>query len=353
MTRIPWKKTFIIVIDLVLAGYLIMAFGAFDKRFDDRAVCEKVDINISDGATNGFISAKEVKHRLIAERLYPLGRPMRYVDARKIENVLKSSPFIRTAECYKTNSGKVDITVTQLMPVIRVKADNGDDYYVDDKNKIMPNTHYTSDLIIATGNISRHFATRSLAPFGKAVMGNDLWKNLIEQINVTPDGGIEIVPRVGDHIVYLGHLPDPRRGVWRDKQVADFVDKKMARLDKFYKYGLSQAGWNKYSYINLEFDNQIICRRRDLHRPKTEAKPSDTDMTVETGNAAESEPSAQANAESEAREKRESRGKIDEPSRIVSRNPEMSDTEHSRRKSMTSERKDKKRSPKETKKKLR
>ena len=28
----------------------------------------------------------------------------------------------------------------------------------------------------------------------------------------------------------------------------DFVIKKMDRLEKFYKYGLSQAGWNKYSY---------------------------------------------------------------------------------------------------------
>lgn len=36
----------------------------------------------------------------------------------------------------------------------------------------------------------------------------------------------------------------------------------MDRLKKFYKYGLSQAGWNKYSYIDLEFDNQIICKKR-------------------------------------------------------------------------------------------
>ena len=38
--------------------------------------------------------------------------------------------------------------------------------------------------------------------------------------------------------------------------------KKMDRLKKFYKYGLSQAGWNKYSYIDLEFDNQIICKKK-------------------------------------------------------------------------------------------
>ena len=42
-----------------------------------------------------------------------------------------------------------------------------------------------------------------------------------------------------------------------------FTQKKMDRLEKFYKYGLSKAGWNKYSYIDLEFDNQIICTKSE------------------------------------------------------------------------------------------
>lgn len=37
----------------------------------------------------------------------------------------------------------------------------------------------------------------------------------------------------------------------------------MSRLENFYKYGLSKAGWDKYSYINLEFDNQIICKKHN------------------------------------------------------------------------------------------
>lgn len=40
----------------------------------------------------------------------------------------------------------------------------------------------------------------------------------------------------------------------------------MDRLKKFYIYGLSQAGWNKYSYIDVEFDNQIICKKRTTNQ---------------------------------------------------------------------------------------
>ena len=81
-------------------------------------------------------------------------------------------------------------------------------------------------------------------------MSNRFWKHQIVQINVLADGSVEIVPRVGDHVVYLG-LPV-------------HVDKKLERLKLFYQYGLSKAGWNKYSYINLEFDNQIICKKRKV-----------------------------------------------------------------------------------------
>ena len=55
-------------------------------------------------------------------------------------------------------------------------------------------------------------------------------------------------PRVGDHIVYLGKL--------------DQFEDKLDRLKVFYKKALNEVGWNKYSRISLEFNNQIICTKR-------------------------------------------------------------------------------------------
>lgn len=125
----------------------------------------------------------------------------------------------------------------------------------------MPNSKYTSDLIIATGYISRWYARNYLAYLADELMKDDFWKNQIVQINILPDMGVELVPRVGEHIVYLGNLPQTKYINRRKALVQGFVAKKMDRLKKFYKYGLSQAGWNKYSYIDLEFDNQIICKK--------------------------------------------------------------------------------------------
>lgn len=258
-----WSKILFVTGDTLLAIYIAMAFVSFDKKGGSKAVCSKVNIEIADDATNGFLDAKVVKERLQGAGLYPVGKAMDAVDVRHIEETLRTSPFVKTAECYKTVGGAVYVTVTQRMPVIRIKASNGDDYYVDDNDCVMPRTNYTSDLIIATGSISRTYATRYLSPFGKAVMQNDLWRNLIEQVNILPGQGVEIVPRIGDHIVYLGRMPEGKDRADREKAIARFVEKKLTRLEKFYKYGLSVVGWNKYSYVNLEFDNQIICKKRD------------------------------------------------------------------------------------------
>ena len=244
-----------------LAVYVVLAMTSFNNPKDTYPVCAKVTISIEDGSTNGFLSADEIKRILERSRLYPYKKRMADVNPRDIEDKLKDSPFVKTAQCYKTKDGCVYISVTQRLPVIRVKNSRGEDYYLDDHGGIMPNSNYTSDLIIATGNISKWYARNYLANLASEIMKDDFWKNQIVQVNILPDLGVELVPRVGDHIVYIGALPQTKYVNRRKAMIADFTAKKLDRLGKFYKYGLSQAGWNKYSYIDLEFDNQIICKK--------------------------------------------------------------------------------------------
>lgn len=194
-------------------------------------VCTKANISIDDERTGGFIDVQEISKRLKQADMFPLGKQMQHINARNIEEMLKRSAFVKTAECYKTEDGQVFISISQLTPVVRVKAENGDDYYLDDKDCIMPNSAYTSDLVIATGNISRTFAVKYLSPLAKAIMANDLWHNLVEQINVLPNADIEIVPRIGDHIVCLGPLPEATTKEKRQQLINDFVNTKFTRLE--------------------------------------------------------------------------------------------------------------------------
>lgn len=271
--RPKYKKLILLMLDVILLVYVFVAMISFNKPDESKNVCTEVNIVIADQNANGFLTANEVKKLMKDSRMYPLNFRMTDIQPRLIEDLLCKSPFVKTAECYKTKDNKVFVSITQRLPVIRIKSERGDDYYLDDKGGIMPNTSYTSDLIIATGNIRQSFARNYIAPMANIIMANDLWKNLIEQINVLPDGGIEIVPRIGDHVVFLGYMPQTRYASKRKEKIEAFVNTKLTRLEKFYKYGLSQVGWNKYPYISLEFDNQIICKKDRNAKGNQETAP--------------------------------------------------------------------------------
>lgn len=277
-----WKTIIFYVLDVILALYLVMAITSWNTPDKKHRICTKVNINISDSNNSGFLSAEEIKAILEKDKLYPLNRQLSSIEPRKIEEALKVGPFVDTAQCYITENGHINIRISQRMPIIRIKNNKGEDYYLDDNGGILPNSKYTSALIIATGDISKWFAHFAITPMAKAINKSEFWLNQIEQINVRPDRGIELVPRVGNHIIFIGYLPIRRNKAANDKGIDEFVTKKLERTEKFYRYGLSQAGWNKYSYIDVEFDNQIICKRRAAQQTTNEQQQPKQEEKIQT-----------------------------------------------------------------------
>ena len=246
---INWRKTVIVVLDIALAAYLVLAVTAFNEPDVKAKICTEVKIDINNDVTRGFLEKNDVKTYLQQQQAYPEAQPMKFVSTRKIEETLCQSPFIKSAECYKTQSGHVCISLVQRSPIMRIMANNGDDYYLDAQGDILPHSRYNRDLIVATGWISRDYARRQLKDVGVYLHDSPFWQKQIVQVNVLFDGTLEMVPRIGDHIIYIG--------------TPDDLAQKLDRLRKFYKYGLNQAGWNKYSRISVEFDNQIICKKKE------------------------------------------------------------------------------------------
>lgn len=255
------KRFIIPILDILLAVYLALAVTSFNKPDTTTQRCTKVHIDIADQSTFGFLHKEEIENILKKRNVYPLNKLLIDVQPRELEELLRHSAFVKTAEVYKTKDGHVNVIITQRTPVIRIKNAIGQDYYIDENGGVMPNSKYTSDLIVATGHITQQWARDYLSILANTIMANDLWRNQIEQINILKDCGVEIVPRVGEHIVFLGYLPESKSRAERQQEIPEFVNKQFERLLKFYRYGLSQAGWNRYEYIDLQYSNQVICRK--------------------------------------------------------------------------------------------
>jgi cell division protein FtsQ len=233
---------------LAILAYLVLAVTTFNARPAD-LVCQDIDLVIRDSVDAGFITKNEVISILTKEGVHPVGKKTEEIDLDVLEEILSKHPLIDQAECYKTPGGKVHVEVTQRVPVLRVFGKNGESYFVDNKGTIMPpEAKCIAHLPVVTGNVEKSFVLTELYEFALFLQKNKFWNAQIEQINVLRGKEVELVPRVGDHIVFLGKM--------------DNYESKLNRLKEFYRKGLNKVGWNKYERINVEFNNQIICTKK-------------------------------------------------------------------------------------------
>lgn len=243
------KRILLSIVMLLIMGYLVIAITAFNVKPAD-LVCQDIDLVIRDSVNAGFITKNEVTSILTRNNTLPIGKKVEEVDLKVLEEILGKHPLIDQVECYKTPSGKIYVAVTQRVPVLRVFSKNGENYFVDNKGTIMPpEAKCIAHLPVVTGNVEKSFALTDLYEFALFLQKNKFWDAQIEQINVLKGQEIELVPRVGEHIIFLGKI--------------DNYESKLSRLKEFYRKGLNKVGWNKYERISVEFGNQIICTKKE------------------------------------------------------------------------------------------
>lgn len=242
------KRILILCILLAVTAYLIVAVTVFNRKPENQ-VCKGMELVVKDSIDYGFITETEVKNLLKQKNLYPEKKRIGTINVRLLEETLSRHPFISKAECYLTSGGKVGIEVYQRIPILRIMSSNGDNYYIDQSGKIMSAAGKSVHVAVATGFIDRKFAQNELYQLGLYLQQNPFWKAQVEQINVTPRKELEIVPCVGDHILFLGKATD--------------FEEKFSKLQTFYSKVLNRIGWNKYERISIEFNNQIIGTKKE------------------------------------------------------------------------------------------
>ena len=241
------RKIFITIGTLAVFGYVIFAISAFSYK-SDKQVCKTVDVLIKDSDQLKFISKKEIILFLEEKNLNPIGLNTQNISIENIEKTLKTLPRVKNVECYKTPSGVVCIEITQREPIVRI-MNSGRSYYIDKDGGIMPvSSNFTAYVPVATGAINEAFAKGPLYDFALFLKRDDFWNAQIEQIYVDYDEEIELIPRVGNHIILLGKF--------------DNYEFKLNKLLSLYKNGFSRTGWNCYRKINLKYDNQVVCTKK-------------------------------------------------------------------------------------------
>ena len=59
-----WKKGTLILLNVIIGIYLVLAITAFNKPDEHAVVCTEVHINIGDSEGRGFLTVEDVKQML-------------------------------------------------------------------------------------------------------------------------------------------------------------------------------------------------------------------------------------------------------------------------------------------------
>ena len=240
------KTAFKIFLLLAIAGYLVVAVWKFASQAEDR-ICEGVNVEILDSIADGFITESFIRSLLTRNNISPEGMKMSEINLEQIEELMLGESHIESANCFYNAAGVLCIKVVPQRPVLHVISQNGDDYYLSSTGLTMPTASFNVNLCVATGRISKQFASERLLEMALFIHDNLFWREQIEQIHVLSPERIVLYPRVGQHVIELGSI--------------DGFQEKLDRLRIFYRKGLERVGWNKYSTISLAYDGQIVCTK--------------------------------------------------------------------------------------------
>lgn len=251
------------ILIIIISLYLVVMPAWLTGRSKE-TICTGTGVIISDSADYHLVTKRELLNIVNSSGARIAGAKLRDIPGAYIEERIASLRELREAEVYTTVDGILHVYADQRNPVMRIIAGGGD-YFLDEDGVVIRRKKLnTPRLHIAEGNIritSKMLEGTSVLDtvFKKTILkdlyvlvdyirNDDFWSAQIDQLYVDNDDEIDLIPRMGNHRIHLGTIENFRG--------------KLRNLEVFYREVLPVAGWNRYSMINLEFRDQIVCRKR-------------------------------------------------------------------------------------------
>jgi cell division protein FtsQ len=251
-----------------LAAYYV-ATMSYVADYRSEKPCTSVKVDILDSNRIHFITEDDILRIVDVSRIKLRGKTMDSINTADIETRLMQVQPVHCAEAYKTSDGTVHVEIKQRIPLLRIINRFGESYYIDETGYVIKHNHrYNVHVLVANGHIEQRspaqkgFYVQDIRiPEGKRnivrelfdlavwIGNNRFWNAQIQQIYVNTDGDFEMIPRVGSQVIIFGK--------------GDHIREKFDKLEALYRNGFNVTGWNKYDIINLKYDGQIVCTKRD------------------------------------------------------------------------------------------
>ncbi|WP_255478756.1 cell division protein FtsQ/DivIB [Rufibacter sp. XAAS-G3-1] len=176
------------------------------------------------------------------------------IDLKRLEMRIKSHKFVRQAEVSRDLEGNINVSIQQNRPIARLLSTEKDVYLDEEGNQLPLSALYTAHVLPVTSSLVTSDRASSFFQdsVGLAYLSllryiekDPFWNAQLAHMDIDQKGKVSFLTQVGDQRIEFGkpvHVPE-----------------KFRKLFIFYKEVMPVVGWDKYSRLNVEYKDQIIC----------------------------------------------------------------------------------------------
>ena len=209
--------------------------------------CSELQIQVDTEGDLFFINAEMVEEMVFSKVDTLIGKAYKDINIYLLEEFVNEHPNIKKAELYLSLDGTLSIDVKQRVPLVRVFEEN-ESYYLDEEMNNFPlSDHYSARVLQVYWDEITQSRIAILDSLIDLIDSDKFLKAQITSIAFDENNEIVLYPRVGGHKIILGEAEDFRN--------------KFEKLKIFYRKGLRKVGWYRYSMINLNYHNQVVCTK--------------------------------------------------------------------------------------------
>jgi cell division protein FtsQ len=238
------------------SGVVVLLVAAMQQ--EDKQKCTGTAINIKGAASNFFVDKNDI---LIAINQFidgePKGQLIASFNLRAMETDLQKNIWVKKVQMFFDNNAVLQVNVLEREPIARVFGINNSTFYIDSSLMLLPlSERLSARLPVFTGFPSDKkvlikedsVLLKNVAAISTAIQKDSFLIAMIDQIDITPRRTFEMIPKIGNSIIVFGDATN--------------IAEKFARLQIFYKEVMIKTGWDYYSKIDVQYNNQIVAKRK-------------------------------------------------------------------------------------------
>jgi cell division protein FtsQ len=251
-------KTILLSIFWISIGVtgIVLLVAAIKKK--DAKLCTGVEVNIKSSKNIFYLNEKEIATS-INEQLKRdvVGKKISSFNLKSIEQFLQQNIWIQSAQLFFDNNDKLKANVVERTPIARIFTIKGNSFYIDSNLIMLPLskifsarlpifTNFTTDDKVLSNSDS--ILLKGIKTIAIAVQKDSFRNAMIDAIDITAKKTFVLYPKIGNQIIVLGNAND--------------IEEKFDKLLIFYKQVIAKSNWVDYSEINLQYQNQIVAKKR-------------------------------------------------------------------------------------------